>query len=368
MSTCQEPENVSIAPIEQDPVSIDWDTHFTKGWTDSDLWLSYMQARDAGEYFEMDCILRAQGADRRPVDARIWATVPQDLDLYEQHYTSPDPFLSAEREAEHYQLERLARLRDVQLTALPDDLPESLRKNSYFAHLIKIDPYVPGLDFMTTKEEYYSIQRGDTPDRVSETLGALRSPETGRDWATYVHTDNPMEMWTKVVAHLLQLGVPFRNSVYDTSICAADSSFVCGGMPFWWGVIGDVISRIGPLNFRSKHTHMAARPEEYSVKRFGEYLSMAFPEGSPMHGGFRAMHDAIARALAAAVLSVFDRYFILPSGNSVEYEVTLLAGNISDGRQWAAVHTERDNRAGIPLAKALGQRVAQEHLARLGTA
>lgn len=345
--------------------SISWDTHFTKGWTDEGLWRDYMQARDAKDFFEMDCIIRAEGAERPPEDGRIYSTNSKDIDLYEMYQTVPDAFASAQRDEEHLQLEMLVQLRDTPLDRLPNELPESLRVNSYFADLIKIDPYVPGVDFMTTMEEYNSVQAGQKPVAVNERVGILRTPETGRDWATYVHKDNPMDMWVAVVRELWRLGVPMRLDTSGNTIDRADGAFVTGGMPFWWALIGDVIGRIGPLNFRTKHEHMAARPEEYGVKRFNRLLPMTFAEGSPMHGTFLAMHDAIARAIAAAVLAMFDNYFILPSGNTVKYEINLLAGNISDGRQWAGVHNQQDNRYGNARAEVLGQRCAEEALATL---
>lgn len=347
--------------------AIEWDTHFTKGWTDEGLWRDYMQARDAKDFFQMDCVIRAQGAERPPVDARIYATSPRDLDLYEAFPSQADAFASPERDAEHDQLVRLAQWRDIALEDLTDSLPESLRKNSYFAELIQIDPYTPGIDYMTNRSDYLEIQAGKKPAREESRIGVKRSPRTGRDWATYVHKDNPMDMWVAVVRRLWELGVPMRVSEKSDTIAREDAAFVSGGMPFWWALIGDVIGRIGPLNFRSKHEQMSPRPEEYAYKRFDTLLPMAFAEGSPMHGTFRAMHDAIARALAAAVLELFDNYFILPSGNSVAYEINLLAGNISDGRQWAGVHTEKDNRAGNRLAEEIGKRCAREALYRLNT-
>lgn len=346
---------------------IAWDTHFTKGWTDESLWREYMQARDAKDFFNMDCILRAQGAERRPVDARIWATESEHLDLYNQFPSAPDAFLSRAREDEHDQLVELSTLRDLPLTELPHYLPEPLRKNSYFARHIQVVPYTAGVNYLDSIDEYMHIQAGNLPTRIQEKELDSRIPSTGRDWATYVHKDNPMKLWTAVVQELMALKVPVRTGIND-SICREDAAFVCGGMPFWWAVIGDVIGAIGPLNFRSKHEHMAARPEEYAFKRFNTFLSMAFAEGSPMHGSFRAMHDAIARAVAAAVKWVFDNFTLLPNGNPVGYEVDLLAGNVSDGRQWAGVHTQADNRKGIPLATAIGERIAQKHLANLGTA
>ena len=269
--------------------TIAWDTHFTKGWTSEQAWRDYMQARDEKSFFEMDCILRSEGAERRPVDSRIWATTPKDLDLYEAYPSAPDAFGSEIRDIEHEQLVQLSKLRDVPLKDLPMDLPESLRKNSYFAKLIRIQPYTPAVDYMTDKAEYDFIQAGNQPVRVQEHLEGYRSPETGRDWATYVHKDNPMAFWTLVIQEIMRLKVPTRISDNNDTVCREDAAFVTGGMPFWWGLIGDVIDRIGPINFMSKHAYMADRPEGYAQKRFETLLAMAFAEGSPISASFTAI-------------------------------------------------------------------------------
>ena len=339
-------------------MNYNWDESFTKGWTNESLWLEYLEARDAQDFFAMDCAIRAQGAERRPVDSRVVGMQSKDLDLYFKYEIDPYPFDSSEKAQEYDQLKYLAQLRDVPLDLVDQTLPESLWKLSYFAHHITIDPYVEGVDYMTDRDNYESVQAGFRP-KPTVRQGILRPLQTGRDLATYVHTDNPMELWSKVIAELLAMNVTYKTEFEDQ--CREDAAFVTWGMPFWWGVIGEIIARVGPVNFRAKHKYMAARPEEYAMKRFGELLPMAFTEGSPMHGSYRAMHDVIARAVAAAVVYVFDNHYSVGDSN-LRDEILLLGGNVSDGRQWAAVHFEEDNRKGIELATAIGERVVQERL------
>lgn len=346
--------------------TVAWRTHFTKGWTDEQLWKDYMQARDELNFFEMDCLIRAQGAERRPVDARVVGMASQDLHLLEEYRTEPLRFGSPERDAEHQQLVRLARWRDLPLETVSKSLPESLRTLSYFTHHLKIDPYVAGKDYLTDRAEYDRVQAGFRPSVPMEREGQLREIRTGRDLATYVHTDAPWVDWPKVIGEILfGMKASYKTEFVDNhTMCREDAAFVTWGMPFWVGLIADIIQRTGPINFRSKHEFMSARPEEYGMKRFRRLLPMAFNEGSPMHGSFKAMHDIIARAIAAAICELCDTHAECPNGNSLGYEIKLLAGNISDGRQWAGVHYEHDNRLGIELAEALGVKVAKEHLAR----
>lgn len=348
-------------------MNYNWDTSFTKGWTSEQRWQDYLAARDAGKYFEMDCIIRAEGAERRPVDARIFGSHCPDKDLYQKYNSEPYAFDSSEKDREFRQLEELVKIRDIPLSEVPKEFPEDLWKLSYFAHHITIDPYVKGVDYMVTGEEYERVQAGFHPGPTARG-GTLRQIETGRDLATYVHTDNPMSLWISVVNELFAMGVPYRTEFDQVhTLCREDVAFATWGTPFWWGLIGEIIQRCGLVNFRSKHEFMACRPEEYAIKRYGKLLPMTFAEGSPMHGSFRAMHDVIARACAAAIVYIFDKHFpIMARGeeSTVGEEVLRLAGNVSDGRQWAAVHFEEDNRKGIPVATAIGERVAQEHLDR----
>lgn len=343
-------------------MNYDWNKSFTKGWTDESLWREYLEARDAKDFFAMDCAIRAQGAERRPVDSRVVLMQSKDLDLYEQMDVAPYAFDAPEKRAEYEQLKYLAQVRDVPLDQVDKSLDESLWKLSYFTHHIQIDPYVAGVDYMTDRDSYERVQAGFNPGPTARE-GKLRPLRTGRDLATYVHTDDPMALWSSVIAELLDMKVPCKTEFDD--MCREDSAFVTWGMPFWWGVIGEIIARVGPVNFRAKHKYMACRPEEYSMKMFGELLSMAFKEGSPMHGSYRAMHDVIARAIAAAIVYVFDNHYPIGDSN-LRDEILLLGGNISDGRQWAAVHFEEDNRKGIPLATAIGERVVQEKLNEVG--
>lgn len=350
----------------QSNTSREYEQSFTKGWPDKQLWWDFHEAQwslDPRALFEMDCIIRAQGAERPPEDARVSRTASQDLDLLDRVITAP-AFESTQRGEEFRELAEAAKLRDVKLNDLRDgDVKDSMRLLSHFARHQTVDPYVEGVDYMTSVEEFEAIHRGENPLTRAERLGSLRTFQTGRDLATFVHNDNPMVNWMPVVDELLKLKVPKRTEFSphhpDSN---ADGDFTCWGAPKFIGMLGEVVERVGHLSFRQKWWSLTARPEEYAYKMGLRLLPQVFPEGSPMHCSFTAMHAFLAYAQAYLLLELFDNYFILPSGNTVRYEVELWAANISDARIWAGVHFASDNDLLKDRARYLAKRIAAKHL------
>lgn len=340
----------------------DYDKNFTKGWPDKQLWWDYHEAQWAGDLFTMDCIIRAQGAERPPEDARVSGTASQDLDLLEDVIVSPE-FDSQQRGEEYGELLNLATLRDVPFADLPSSVRSPLKEMSYFAQFQTIDPYQPGVDYLTTVEEFEAIHRGENPLTRAVRLGSPRHFETGRDLATFVHADNPMINWMPVADELLRLKVPKRTEFSKNAPdCNSDGDFTCWGGPKLIGMLGEIVERVGHLSFRQKWWSLTARPEEYGYKMGVRLLTQTFPEGSPMHPSFTAMHAFLAYAQGYLLLEIFDRYFVLPNGNTVDYEIRLWAANIADARLWAGVHFASDNESVKGRAAALAQRVAAKHL------
>ena len=344
--------------------SREYDKSFTKGWPDEQLWWDFHEAQWQAEpdLFTMDCIIRAQGAERPPEDARVSATASEDLDLLNAVITPP-AFESVERGQEFSELMRLSEVRDLPFNELDTNFRESLRVMSYFAELQTVNPYVPGVDFMTTVEEFEAIHRGENPLTRADRIGLPRHFQTGRDLATFVHNDNPMINWMPVVGELLKLKVPKRTEFSPHHPdCNADGDFTCWGAPKLIGMLGEIVERVGHLSFRQKWWSLVARPEEYAYKMGLRLLPQAFPEGSPMHPSFTAMHAFLAYAQGYLLKEIFDTYYILPNGNSVGYEIDLWAANIADARLWAGVHFISDNELVKDRALSLAKRVAAKHL------
>lgn len=342
--------------------NIFFESNFTKGWTDETLWKDFHQAQWEGDFFEMDCILRAQGSERKLEDTRVPGTHSNDLDLLNDIIIAPE-FDSQQRGEEYGELLNLATLRDIPLDELPSQVRAVLKNLSYFAQFQMVDPYIPEKDYMETIEEFEAIQRGENPLTRAVRLGSPRHFQTGRDLATFVHDDNPMINWMPVVAHLLKLDVPKRTEFApNLTVCNADGDFTCWGGPKFIGMLGEIVERVGHLSFRQKWWSLIARPEEYGYKQGVRLLSQAFPEGSPMHPSFTAMHAFLAYAQAYLLLEIFDKYYVLPNNNTVQYEINLWAENIAYARLWAGVHFASDNEAVKPRALALAKRVAAKHL------
>lgn len=340
-----------------------YDSSYTKGWSDRGLWCDFVDAQRAGDLFQMDCIIRAQGAERPPVDARVVASRSEDLDIYDFHAATEPLFESPERGEEYKLLRRLADLRDNQLNNLPGDLHLGLSTLSYFAQFQKVDPFLPEQDFMVDQREFEAIQRGDKPLKTAQRLGLPRHFTTGRDLATFVLNDNPMVNWMPVIDELLRLGIAKRTSFSpDAPDSNADVDFTCWGAPMLFGMLGEVLERVGHLSFRQKWASMTPRPEEYGPKIGVGYLSQVFPQGSPTHPSFTAMHAFLAYAMGYMVKEIFDIHAELPNGNSVGDEIDLWADNIAYGRLWAGVHYASDNEETKPRALALAKRVVNKYL------
>lgn len=342
---------------------MDYQQSYTKGWSDEGLWRAFIEAQRAGELFEMDCIIRAQGAQRPPVDARVHQTNSLDLDIMEDLPIEAPAFESQERGEEYKELRRLVDLRDKPFNELPSDLRKPLKCMSYFAQFQTIDAYIPGRDYMTEQAEYEAIQRGDKPLEIVQRIGLPRHFQTGRDLATFVHDDNPMINWMPVAAELERLSIPKRTEFsQDNPDCNADSDFTCWGPVKIFGMLGEVMERTGHLSFREKWDSLTPRPEEYGPKMGVGLLPQTFPEGSPTHPSFTAMHAFLAYAMGYLLMKLYDVHAELPSGTTVGDEIELWAENIAYGRLWAGVHYASDNEQTKGRADALAERVVNKHL------
>lgn len=335
---------------------------YRKGWSNIDNWRAFTAAQAARDCHGIAAAVSHEGAERRPVDAYIMALRSPDIGVLNQNAPAREIEVgSAEFDAQQKEVHDLVELRDVPLSQLPAWVTPGLKKLSIFLKDIPVVHRAPR-DFMRTEGEWARIQRGDQPREhiVAEGQGPIRN---GRDLATYVHHDFPPEQWQRVANYLMQIGVPQRlpTSLHDSD-GSGQSRFACWGAPFFAGVIGECVRRCGIVSFTRKWARMVPRPEEYAMMAGMGLLPQTYPEGSPMHPSNGAMHSIAAKVCAAALLRLFDGSFILPNGNTVEYEINLFADNIGEGRFWAGVHRRDDHEAIDKVAAILGQRIAGSYL------
>jgi hypothetical protein len=327
---------------------------FRKALQDDEARERLYEAVERGDAFDIQTAMQSMDPlpQRLPVDLNIFAMPAPPRDLQLLALAAPPESVTQELDF----LASLVPLRDTPLAELPAALPEPYRVVSWFLRDYRLRPFVPR-DYVTTPEVFEAVQRGDAapkPERLAES----RAIATGRDFAAYVHDDDPLALWSAVAAELLRLGCPKRRATEVT----LQTDFACVGPPWIAGTLGEALRRCGAISFRLKWSRRVARPEEQYHRERGDYLPQCFPEGSPVHPSSPAMHAAAAWTLCFVVLELFDATFGLPSGRTVEQECQLLAGNVAEARCWAGVHYPSDNAVFVPLARRLARLVVNDAL------
>lgn len=207
----------------------------------------------------------------------------------------------------------------------------------------------PGVDYMTTWEEWLDVQEGaDLRDLEMYTNAdtcegpARRFITTPRDMATYVHYDALYEAYLN--ACLLMLGkipfdpgIPFQGSDQDDH----QQGFAHFGGPHILSLVTEVATRaLKAVRFQKFNVHRRLRPEVLAArfekitvlkaagldvsdledmsgdlmeiltkvknKTGNLLLPMAFCEGSPMHPSYGAGHATVAGACVTILKAFFD--------------------------------------------------------------
>jgi hypothetical protein len=263
----------------------------------------------------------------------------------------------------------------------------------------KIHAAMPGMDYMTSYDDWLSIQNGkySWPDEYDPMFRYIRN---GRDLGQLVHYDIGFQEYFDALLVLFQLGAdraphdPYVNS-------RTQRGFVTFGVPHIAAMLGVVCEpalkacwfqkwfvhrRLRPEAFGGCiHNHMDGRaeypihPEIFSsealamvfAKHKTYLLPQAFPEGAPTHPAYSAGHATKSGACATILKAFFDESFVIrrplvpsPDGlSTVAYEgpeltvggeLNKLAYNIAIGRNMAGVHWRSDAEESIKF----GERIA----------
>ncbi len=220
----------------------------------------------------------------------------------------------------------------------------------------------PSLDYMTTWEEWYSVQcaadvsklelYADQADGTSEDYRFMATP---RDLATYVHYDALYEAYLNACLSLLGSGVGFDPGIPFTRPDDLDhqQGFAHFGGPHILSLVTEVATRaLKCVRFQKFNVHRRLRPEALAariektadlagkipataheqftlvedaledcgllalVRAHNEannggndpnvLLPMAFTEGSPMHPTYGAGHATVAGACVTVLKAFFD--------------------------------------------------------------
>lgn len=189
--------------------------------------------------------------------------------------------------------------------------------------------------------------------------------------AALVHKDWPSDIMV-MVGKVLSSPLRFTSGFTDGTVLVN-------------ALIGEAALAVSPSSFAAKWHFMAARPEEVAgaiargeidvpqtvrMRLFDVFDMDAlakdqrtftmYPEGSPKHPSFNAMHAAAAGAGAAILRAMF----ILNEDD--RDEVNLCAWNMAHFRSAAGVHFPRDNSVGLWLGEEVVSRWLPNRLQALG--
>jgi len=262
----------------------------------------------------------------------------------------------------------------------------------------RIRTSMPGIDFMTSVDEWLAIQNGATSRKSMRLDQTARYIRSARDLTRYVHEDFTYQAFLNAGLILLGLKAPFdAENPYRRS--ATQAGFSTFGGPH----VLDLLARVANHSLKAAwyqkwYLHRRLRPEEFGgavdglfrkgldhpvhndiknsaaleivFSRSNTYLlPQAYPEGCPTHPSYPAGHAVIAGACATVLKAFFDESFEIPapveaSANGLSLipykgtaltvggELNKLAANISMGRNAAGVHWRSDATAGLKLGEA----------------
>lgn len=336
------------------------DLCYRKGFPSKDAVAAFQAIVTQGKVFDINAHL-PNDTERRQVDADVFGTSTPDLAIYQSIKPKVPAVGSTEFEADAAFVIKAAAARDTPFEELEEsEFPRPMREVSWFMQDITLFPYQAGVDYMTDLTSWDLIQRGFNPTVSPVRETTAKAITNGRAAATFVHDDDPIAPWIGAVAKMMSLGIPYRKEgeleQYE------GQSFASWGVPFFYGLLGDTLRRVGLISFRHKWAEMVPRPEQYCQEQMGQLCSQAFPEGSPMHPSQNAMHSAVAIGMKALLENIFEMTAELPSGNTVGDELNLMADNIGMWRTWAGVHYTSDHDAARPRAEAIGKKIAAQAL------
>lgn len=257
-----------------------------------------------------------------------------------------------------------------------------------------------GKDFMTTYEEWLSIQNGNNPKDSIEMDSILKYISNGRDLSYWVYTDFLYEGGLNAALILLSYG----KEALDSNNPYLESKTQSGFITFGAAHILDLVSKVARVAleaawFQKFLVHRKLRPEEFAGRinnnlkgltnypinieilyskatynvnaKYGTYLlPMAYPDGSPTHPAYPAGHATIIGACVTMLKAFFNEEFVIPNPvvasddglNLNEFkgevltlggELNKLASNISLGRDMAGVHWRSDGIEGMNLGESI---------------
>ncbi|HEV7734527.1 MAG TPA: vanadium-dependent haloperoxidase [Candidatus Binatia bacterium] len=269
----------------------------------------------------------------------------------------------------------------------------------------RIRTAAPGVDYMTTYDEWLAIQDGKLA-AVNTFDAQTRYLRNGRDLGEYVHRDFTYQGFLGACLLALRMGTqPDGANPYKHS--RTQSGFTTFGQPYLIYLIAVVTqAALKACWYQKWRVHRRLRPEELAgrvdnhVRGVRQYplhqslldsgalaavraasgsalLPQAYPEGCPTHPAYPAGHAVIAGACATVLKTMLDESHVIPepmqpsadgltltpwkgADLTVGNELDKLACNIAMGRNIAGIHWRTDCAAGLALGEDVALAVLDE--------
>lgn len=269
--------------------------------------------------------------------------------------------------------------------------------------------FQPGIDHMTTFNEWLAIQEGQQPSVSSAVDPTSRYIRNLRDLAAYVQKDVVYQAYLNAALILLGAGAPLKPEVNFYANSTSQAGFINYGPPMLITLLGEASAlALRAVWFQKWFIHRRLRPEAFggrihvemssqpgypihpdvmnstavsrTLSNYGtSFLPMAFPEGSPRHPAYGAGHNTVAASCASLLKAFFDESApypnpMVPSADGLSLvpytgpqltvggEIDKLAGNIAQGRNAAGVHWRTDYTGSMPLGEAVTETILAEQV------
>lgn len=272
----------------------------------------------------------------------------------------------------------------------------------------------PGIDYLSTYDEWLQIQNGVPPWREYTFDSQPRYIRSGRDLAEWVHYDFLYQAFLNAALILLNRGPdtilnknPFLNPVNPYKQSKVQDGFATFGaaeIADWMGRV--TTAALKAAWFQKWMVHRRLRPEEFGGRihqtltqaaqypivpdllnsapvqathtQTGSYLlPQSYPEGCPLHPAYPSGHATVSGACATVLKAFFDENGLVPNcvmasadglsllpcddfAPTVGAEVNKLAFNIPMARDWAGIHYRSDAFAGLLLGEQVAISVLQD--------
>ncbi len=205
--------------------------------------------------------------------------------------------------------------------------------------------YLPGVDYMTSFDDWLAVQNGVTPSLQNQTDPMLRYRRAGRDLAAFTHVDVLYQAYFTAFLALAGIGAPLNpGNPYVGS--PTENGFGTFGAPDFAGTLTAVATKaLNAVWYQKWFVHLRPRPEaagglvhlvksgqggntdvqpsgvvlnsvglQQTFKKYGSWLlPQAFPEGSPVHPAYPTGHGTVGGACITVLKFIFDGNFTIPN-------------------------------------------------------